>query len=66
MVGDRVNQALARIESAIARIEAASAAPRAPASQAEDAGLVQENDRLRDAVQASLRELDLLIGKIGS
>ena len=66
MEGNRLNLALVRIESAIARIEAASAAPRAPAAQADDAGLAQENDRLRDAVQASLRELDLLIGKIGS
>lgn len=66
MVGDRVNQALAKIESAIARIEAASATPRAPALQESDASLFEENNRLRDAVQASLKELDLLIGKVGS
>lgn len=64
MEGDRLNLALARIESAIARIEAASATRDVSAAPAGDRDFFQENNRLRDAVQTSLKQLDMLIGKL--
>ncbi len=57
MTGQRVSQALARIEAAAARIEAAAAK-----GGGEDSALAARHDALRDAVTHSLRELDTLIG----
>lgn len=60
MTGDRVSQALARIEAAAQRIEAASARPAPPSAQS-DAALAARHERLRKAVSQSLQQLDLLI-----
>ena len=57
MTGERINQALGRIEAAAARIEAASAA-RAPS----DDGLAERHEALRSVVTQSLKDLDALIG----
>lgn len=56
MTGQRVSQALARIETAAARIEAAAAN-----SGGGDAVLVAKHEALREVVTTSLRELDSLI-----
>jgi hypothetical protein len=57
MTGDRINQALSRIEAAVARIEAASAGRGVP-----DEGLAQRHEALRSVVTQSLKDLDALIG----
>ncbi len=64
MIGERTEQALARIDSALARIEragtqAGKAAQQTAVSAAEQA---RKHDRLRQAVAETLRDLDLLIG----
>lgn len=56
MTGQRVSQALARIEAATARIAAAAAH-----GGSGDAVLSARHDALREAVTHSLRELDSLI-----
>ena len=60
MAGDRIAQALARIDAAAARIEAAA---RRPASSA-DAGLARKYEALRHEAGAALAELDRLIGTL--
>lgn len=57
MTGDRINQALARIEAAAARIEAA-----AGKLGTSDDGLAARHQALKGVVAQSLRELDNLIG----
>lgn len=61
MDADRSKAALARIEAALARIEGAARAPRAAAAGPELADLQARHDRLREAVQDSLEQLDQLI-----
>ncbi|MBX9644193.1 MAG: hypothetical protein K2W91_08865 [Novosphingobium sp.] len=61
MDADRSKAAMARIEAALARIEGAARAPRAAAAGPELADLQARHDRLRDAVQDSLEQLDQLI-----
>ena len=66
MEAERSKHAIARIEAALARIEAApmkSTASSAPSNGggAELAALTGKHVRLRDAVQASLEQLDQLI-----
>lgn len=61
MDGDRSKQAMARIEAALARIEAASAAARGAAGGSGLGALQAKHDRLREAVQESLGQLDQLI-----
>ena len=56
MTGQRVSQALARIEAALARIEAAAAK-----GGGGDSALVSRHNALREAVAHSLRDLDTLI-----
>lgn len=56
MTGQRVSEALARIEAAAARIEAAAAH-----GSGADSALSARHDALREAVTHSLRELDSLI-----
>lgn len=60
MEGDRSKSALARIEAALARIEAA---PRhvSGGSDTELAALKARHQRLREAVQDGLNQLDSLI-----
>ena len=60
MEQERVNNALARIEAAAARIEAISS--RAPSGG--NSGLVHRHEKLRADVEASLSELDALIGSL--
>jgi len=60
MVGDQIEQALARVEAALDRLEAAARAPR-PSDPAADPMLAERHERLRTAVSQSLRQLDGLI-----
>jgi hypothetical protein len=60
MSGERISQALARIEAATARIAAAGGRP----SQ-HDGALAARHEALRAAVKQSLQEMDALIGKGG-
>lgn len=59
MDGDRIRQALARIDDAARRIEEAAARPASPA--AADPDLVRRHAALRSEAGAALRDLDLLI-----
>ncbi|MEN9683022.1 MAG: hypothetical protein RLZZ427_773 [Pseudomonadota bacterium] len=65
MGNERSNRALARIEAALARIESAPrsgmASAAGNAADAELAALQSRHDQLRQAVQGSLAQLDLLI-----
>jgi len=61
MTDDRSSRALARIETALARIEAAARRPAPMPRDAELAALQARHDRLREAVQGSLQQLDQLI-----
>lgn len=63
MSGDRIAQALARIDAAAGRIEAAARGP-APASG--DPDLERRYRALRDETGAALADLDRLIGALGS
>ena len=58
MDSDRTEQAMRRIDSALARIEAAMARPRGG-----DRALEAKHARLREAVAASLGELDELLAE---
>lgn len=58
MTGERTEKALARLERALHRIETASS--RARAGLAEQ---TRKNDRLRQAIAETLRDLDLLIAE---
>jgi hypothetical protein len=63
MAGDRIAQALARIEAAANRIEAAAARPASGA--AGDPELARKHEALRHEAGAALAELDRLIGSLG-
>ena len=62
MAGDRISQALARIDAAAERIEAAASAR---SSAAGDPELQRRYEALRDEAGAALAELDRLIGTLG-
>jgi hypothetical protein len=62
MAGDRIAQALARIEAAAGRIEAAAARP-AP-DGAGDAERARKYESLRHEAGAALADLDRLIGSL--
>jgi len=61
MAGDRIAQALARIDAAASRIEAAG---RGGASIGGDPDLEQKYQALRTEAGAALAELDRLIGTL--
>ena len=63
MAGDRIAQALARIDAAAGRIEAAADRP-TPASDTGDAELKQKYETLRHEAGAALAEIDRLIGAL--
>jgi len=63
MAGDRIAQALARIDAAAGRIEAAAASP----ASAPDGGgleLARKYETLRRETSAALGELDRVIGAL--
>lgn len=60
MDGDRIRQALARIEAASQRIEAAAVHPAAP--KGGDSDLERRHATLRRETTAALQDLDRLIG----
>ncbi|MBT2133585.1 hypothetical protein KK137_04485 [Croceibacterium sp. LX-88] len=64
MAGDRIAQALARIDAAANRIEAAARS--SAGSGGGDPELQQKYEVLRDEAGAVLGELDRLIGKLES
>ena len=69
MAGDRIAQALARIEAAAGRIEAASSRPvpaPAPGVEAGDPELARKYEALRHEAGAALADLDRLIGSFGA
>jgi len=57
MIGERTQQALARIDAALARIELATQAAHDAAGAA-----ARKHETLRAAVAETLRDLDILIG----
>jgi hypothetical protein len=61
MAGDRIAQALARIDAAAGRIEAAA---RRPAPPAGDHELARKYEALRREAGAALAELDRVIGAL--
>ncbi len=63
MAGDRIAQALARIEAAASRIEAA-AGSRAPTSAGGDPEVSRKYETLRRETAAALADLDRLIGSL--
>lgn len=63
MAGDRIAQALARIEAAAGRIEAAASRP--AAANAGDPELAHKYEALRHEAGAALADLDRLIGSLG-
>ena len=64
MAGDRIAQALARIEAAAGRIEAAARQPAPTAGTASDE-LALRYQALRRETGAALADLDRLIGSLG-
>ena len=67
MAGDRIAQALARIEAAAGRIEAAASRPAptfAPDRDAGDPELARKYEALRHEAGAALADLDRLIGSL--
>ena len=65
MAGDRIAQALARIEAAAGRIEAAATRPAAISPDAGDPELSRKYEALRAEAGAALGDLDRLIGSLG-
>jgi hypothetical protein len=63
MDGDRIRQALARIEAAAQRIEAKAARPAAVAGG--DSDLQQRHEALRRESTAALRDIERLIEGLG-
>lgn len=63
MAGDRIAQALARIDAAAGRIESAAGNP-APSPGAGDPELARKYESLRHEARAALAELDQLIGAL--
>jgi hypothetical protein len=63
MAGDRIAEALARIDAAAGRIEAAA---QRPAPAAGDSEVERKYRALRNETGAALAELDRLIGALGS
>jgi len=63
MAGDRIAQALARIDAAASRIEAAASRP-VPAPEAADGELARKYESLRREAGAALAELDRVIGAL--
>ena len=61
MAGDRIAQALARIDAAAGRIEAAAAGPSLPGGDPE---VVRKYETLRREAGAALADLDRLIGAL--
>ena len=66
MSGDRIENAVQRIEAALSRIAEAADKPRAeaPAVPASVSSLVVKHEELRETVSNTLKELDDLIGKL--
>lgn len=63
MAGERMTQALARIDNALARLETQAALARhAPSAPAADPELARRHEALRASVEKSIGELDALIG----
>ena len=65
MAGDRIAQALARIDAAAVRIEAAAGSP-ASATGSGGAELARKYEALRHEAGTALAELDRLIGTINA
>lgn len=63
MDGDRIRQALARIEAASQRIEGAATRP--PAGPADTADLQRRHDALKHESSAALRDIERLIDGLG-
>jgi hypothetical protein len=61
MAGDRITQALSRIDAAADRIEAAA---RVAAPGSADADLARKYEALRSEAGAALADLDRLIGSL--
>ena len=61
MTGDRIAQALGRIDAAAGRIEAAA---RNPVSPIENPELARKYETLRQEAGAALAEIDRLIGAL--
>ncbi len=64
MSGDRIENAVQRIEAALARIADAADSVRPPPSSV--SGLVVKHEELRETVSNTLKDLDDLIGKLES
>ncbi len=64
MAGDRIAQALARIDAAAGRIEAAAARPSSTPEISGDAELARKYETLRRETGAALADLDRLIGSL--
>lgn len=62
MSGDRIEQAVQRIEAALARI--AQVADREPAGHAAASALVVRHEELRETVATQLGELEALIREL--
>lgn len=66
MERSRADRAVARIDSALARIEAASEKLRASSTPAPTnvLGLVNQHEKLREEVAATIRDVDQLISEL--
>ena len=62
MAGNRITEALARIDAAAGRIEAAAGRPLPDNG---DAGLERKYEALRSETSAALADLDRVIGALG-
>ena len=65
MGGDRIAQALARIEAAAGRIEVAASRPAPGGDAPGDPELARKYETLRTEAGAALADLDRLIGSLG-
>lgn len=63
MSGDRIEDAVSRIEAALARI--AAVADSVPGDSSGNPELEAENERLRSVVSEQIANLDALIAEIG-